>query len=276
MPARKGLLAPQNTFLDTIATRFDGTPVRARVCSRRVSASTRQKRKNERTRKSGRDPSPRMREIPQREGPPLLLIPSAALDVAAAYSCSLRKAACRIPEGCLLLSLRSRSHRVSSTIMDARHSNFVLGNAQVPALFPIVYCSDGFCELTGYPRAQIMQKGCACAFLYGPETKEEAIREIDDALENKTELKLEVIFYKKNGSPFWCLLDIVPIKNEKHEVVLFLASHKDITKSKMAEIETGRRGRDGRARYDRIIPQYDVVEKPSGLNVPKEHFYYDS
>ncbi|CAN8029332.1 unnamed protein product [Ixodes persulcatus] len=143
MPARKGLLAPQNTFLDTIATRFDGT-----------------------------------------------------------------------------------------------HSNFVLGNAQVPALFPIVYCSDGFCELTGYPRAQIMQKGCACAFLYGSDTKEDAIREIDDALENKTELKLELIFYKKNGSPFWCLLDIVPIKNEKHEVVLFLASHKDITKSKMAEIET--------------------------------------
>jgi len=31
------------------------------------------------------------------------------------------------------------------------------------------------------------------------------------------------------GRPFWCLLDIVPIKNEKGEVVLFLASHKDIT-----------------------------------------------
>ena len=32
--------------------------------------------------------------------------------------------------------------------------------------------------------------------------------------------------------PFCCLLDIVPIKNEKGEVVLFLASHKDITKEK--------------------------------------------
>jgi|SRR6218665_476357 len=32
------------------------------------------------------------------------------------------------------------------------------------------------------------------------------------------------------GTTFWCLLDIVPIKNEKGEVVLFLASHKDITK----------------------------------------------
>ncbi|XP_076328741.1 voltage-gated delayed rectifier potassium channel KCNH8-like [Tachypleus tridentatus] len=142
MPPRKGLLAPQNTFLDTIATRFDGT-----------------------------------------------------------------------------------------------HSNFVLGNAQVPSLYPIVYCSDGFCDLTGYPRAQIMQKGCACAFLFGPETTKEDIEQIEWALNNKTELKLEVMFYKRNGSPFWCLLDIVPIKNEKHEVVLFLASHKDITKTKVAELE---------------------------------------
>lgn len=141
MPARKGLLAPQNTFLDTIATRFDGT-----------------------------------------------------------------------------------------------HSNFVLGNAQVPALYPIVYCSDGFCELTGFSRAQIMQKSCACKFLYGPDTKDENKVQIDKALECKMELKLEVIFYKKNGLPFWCLLDIVPIKNEKREVVLFLASHKDVTKSKMEEM----------------------------------------
>lgn len=44
---------------------------------------------------------------------------------------------------------------------------------------------------------------------------------------------MEVILYKKNGTPFWCLLDIVPIKNEKREVVLFLASHKDITHTKM-------------------------------------------
>ena len=37
-------------------------------------------------------------------------------------------------------------------------SNFVLGNAQV-STYPIVYCSDGFVELSGYSRAQIMQKG---------------------------------------------------------------------------------------------------------------------
>lgn len=37
-------------------------------------------------------------------------------------------------------------------------SNFVLGNAQANGN-PIVYCSDGFVDLTGYSRAQIMQKG---------------------------------------------------------------------------------------------------------------------
>lgn len=80
-----------------------------------------------------------------------------------------------------------------------------------------------------------MQRGCACSFLYGEDTTEEQKKSIEQALQDKTELKLEVIFYRKNGAPFWCLLDIVPIKNEKHEVVLYLASHKDISKSKLAE-----------------------------------------
>ena len=106
----------------------------------------------------------------------------------------------------------------------------MLGNAQVPPAFPIVYCSDGFCELTGFSRARIMQKGCACKFLYGSDTDSLSKKKIDKSFEDRVELtQLEIRFYKKNGTGFWCLLDIVPIKNEKSEVVLFLASHKDIT-----------------------------------------------
>lgn len=40
------------------------------------------------------------------------------------------------------------------------------------------------------------------------------------------------VFGFSTGTQFWCLLDIVPIKNEKGEVVLFLVSHKDITDKK--------------------------------------------
>lgn len=42
-------------------------------------------------------------------------------------------------------------------------SNFVLGNAQVSG-YPIVYCSDGFVELSGFSRAQIMQKGLLISY----------------------------------------------------------------------------------------------------------------
>uniref|UniRef100_A0A671MQV1 Potassium voltage-gated channel, subfamily H (eag-related), member 4b n=1 Tax=Sinocyclocheilus anshuiensis TaxID=1608454 RepID=A0A671MQV1_9TELE len=137
MPVMKGLLAPQNTFLDTIATRFDGT-----------------------------------------------------------------------------------------------HSNFLLGNAQGHRGYPIVYCSDGFCELTGFGRTEVMQKNCSCHFLYGSGTSEQVTQGVEKALESKEEYQAEVQFYKKNGSSFWCLLDIVPIKNEKGEMVLFLFSFKDISETK--------------------------------------------
>lgn len=44
-----------------------------------------------------------------------------------------------------------------------------------------------------------MYIGCACRFLYGPETKDEHKSQIEKSLDGKIELKLEVIFYKKNG-----------------------------------------------------------------------------
>jgi len=117
---------------------------------------------------------------------------------------------------------------------DRENSNFVLGSAQEKNNYPIVYCSDGFCELTGFTRSELMRRSCECSFLYGLETNKEDIMSIEKALRTQIELKKEIMFYKKNGSPFWCLLDIVPIKNEKGNVVLFLASHKDITKRKIS------------------------------------------
>ncbi|CAM5168742.1 unnamed protein product [Eretmochelys imbricata] len=119
-----------------------------------------------------------------------------------------------------------------ATRFDGTHSNFVLGNAQVRSAFPVVYCSDGFCDLTGFSRAEVMQHCCACSFLYGPDTSELVRQQIRKALDERQEFKAELTLYRKSGTPFWCLLDVVPIKNEKGEVALFLVSHKDITDSK--------------------------------------------
>ncbi|XP_061567176.1 potassium voltage-gated channel subfamily H member 4a [Cololabis saira] len=114
---------------------------------------------------------------------------------------------------------------------DGTHSNFLLGNALGHYGYPIVYCSDGFCELTGFVRTEVMQKNCACRFLHGAETSRTVMHEVQKALEGQQEYQGDVCFYRKDGNHFWCLLDIVPIKNEKGEVVLFLLSFKDVSES---------------------------------------------
>lgn len=81
-------------------------------------------------------------------------------------------------------------------------SNFILANAQLRRGFPIVYCSDGFCELTGFARTEVMQQKCSCRFLCGADTSEAVLQRVEKVLESKQECQTEVCFYKKGGE--WC------------------------------------------------------------------------
>ena len=76
--------------------------------------------------------------------------------------------------------------------------NFVIANAQVENK-PIIFCNDGFCELSGYSRAEVMQKICSCDFLHGPLTTSFAIKSIKDALTGSEEKQVEALYYKKDG-----------------------------------------------------------------------------
>ncbi|CAL8070803.1 unnamed protein product [Calicophoron daubneyi] len=134
-------------------------------------------------------------------------------------------------------------------------SNFVLGNAQVRD-YPIVYCSDGLVELTGYNRSQIMSRCCSCSFLWGEKTSEEAKKSIQNALHSKLKLQIEVEFHKKSGLSFHCLLDIVPIKNDKSQVVLFLVSHKEITASSKELSETDQKNENRLDGVHRLLHRF--------------------
>lgn len=101
----------------------------------------------------------------------------------------------------VILHFPSRSHTssTSTSFMCLADSNFLLGNAQGRYGYPIVYCSDGFCELSGFARTEVMQKTCTCSFLHGAETSESVIQQVDKALEGHQEYQGEVCFYRKNG-----------------------------------------------------------------------------
>ncbi|XP_071440643.1 potassium voltage-gated channel protein eag isoform X3 [Hetaerina americana] len=115
-------------------------------------------------------------------------------------------------------------------------SSFLLANAQIVD-FPIVYCNESFCKISGYNRAEVMQKSCRCSFMYGELTDKETISRIDEVLEKQLHDQFEILLYKKNKTPLWLLLQISPIKNERDLVVLFLLTFRDITALKQP-IET--------------------------------------
>ncbi|XP_035437178.2 potassium voltage-gated channel protein eag isoform X2 [Spodoptera frugiperda] len=110
----------------------------------------------------------------------------------------------------------------------SQHSSFLLANAQIVD-YPIVYCNETFCKMSGYNRAEVMQKSCRCTWMYGELTEKEAVERVDRALDHHLADQFEILLYKKNRTPLWLLVHVAPIRNERELVVLFLLTFRDIT-----------------------------------------------
>jgi PAS domain S-box-containing protein len=85
---------------------------------------------------------------------------------------------------------------------------------------PIVFASDGFVDVTGYSRRDIVPRNCR--FLQGPQTDKLAVRRLKTAIENAEESVELLLNYRKNGEPFWNLLYVSPLFDEAGTVRFFL------------------------------------------------------
>ncbi|KAJ7313388.1 hypothetical protein JRQ81_004710 [Phrynocephalus forsythii] len=92
----------------------------------------------------------------------------------------------------------------------------------------IIYCNDGFCEMFGYSRVEVMQRPCTCDFLTGPDTTHNSIAQLGQALLGSEECKLEILYYRKDTSCIRCLVDVVPVKNEEGVVIMFILNFEDL------------------------------------------------
>lgn len=117
---------------------------------------------------------------------------------------------------------------LENIVRRSNDTNFVLGNAQIVD-WPIVYSNDGFCKLSGYHRAEVMQKSSACSFMYGELTDKDTVEKVRQTFENYEMNSFEILMYKKNRTPVWFFVKIAPIRNEQDKVVLFLCTFSDIT-----------------------------------------------
>ncbi|MDB2284477.1 PAS domain-containing protein [Halorubrum ezzemoulense] len=98
---------------------------------------------------------------------------------------------------------------------------------------PLIYVNDGFCELTGYPRDEIL--GQNCRFLQGDATRDEPVTQMRTAIEAEEPVTVELRNYRKNGSIFWNRVTIVPIRSDSGKVTNYLGYQQDITAKKRFE-----------------------------------------
>nr|XP_046174643.1 potassium voltage-gated channel subfamily H member 7-like isoform X2 [Oncorhynchus gorbuscha] len=104
---------------------------------------------------------------------------------------------------------------------EGQNKKFIIANARVQNC-AIIYCNDGFCEMTGFSRPDVMQRPCTCDFLHGEFTNRHAIAQVAQALMGSEERKVEITYHRKDGSDFLCNTHIIPVKNEEGMVMMFI------------------------------------------------------
>nr|KYP58604.1 Phototropin-1 [Cajanus cajan] len=120
--------------------------------------------------------------------------------------------------------------RVSEDVMGALSAfqqTFVVSDATKPD-YPILYASAGFFKMTGYTSKEVI--GRNCRFLQGADTDPNEVAKIREALEAGKIYCGRLLNYKKDGTPFWNLLTISPIKDDDGKVLKFIGMQVEVSK----------------------------------------------
>ena len=95
--------------------------------------------------------------------------------------------------------LTEADYRLMMSLVTAQQ-NFTVSDPSLPDN-PIVFASQGFIELTGYSREQVL--GRNCRFLQGPETDQKMVDVIRRGVASGEDTSVCLLNYKADGTPFW-------------------------------------------------------------------------
>lgn len=150
----------------------------------------------------------------------------------------------------------TEDHRQLIETVGASPIAMVVSNPHLPDN-PIEVANAAFCNLTGYSEAEIV--GRNCRFLAGESTEPWVTEEIRDALRDRRPLLVDILNYKKNGTPFRNGVMITPLFDPEGGLAWFLGSQVDLGEPS-ADRLSGRRGRAAALVADLPPRQKEVLE----------------
>jgi PAS domain S-box-containing protein len=98
---------------------------------------------------------------------------------------------------------------------------------------PIVFANKAFLDLTGYEEEEV--EGRNCRFLQGARTDSAAVRSLREAIQAEQAMSLELLNYRRDGTPFWNAVFIAPVYDAEGGLIYFFASQLDVTRRRSSE-----------------------------------------
>ncbi len=108
---------------------------------------------------------------------------------------------------------------------DEAEMSVVISNPALPDN-PMIYVSDEFERQTGYSAEEAVGKNCR--FLQGADTDRHAIEAIRQALKARTTFTIDILNYRKDGTPFTNRLRIRPLFDQRGELLYFVGAQNPV------------------------------------------------
>ncbi len=92
---------------------------------------------------------------------------------------------------------------------------------------PVIFCNPAYEKITGYKAEEVI--GRNPRFLQGIGTDRLTVEKMRNALKKEEECNVTILNYRKDGTPFWNEIRIIPIRSKGGKLVNYLAIKRDIT-----------------------------------------------
>ena len=136
----------------------------------------------------------------------------------------------------------------------------VVSNPRLPDN-PLVACNQAFIDLTGYGEDEII--GRNCRFLSGPGTEPWLTEAIRQGVKERRPVLVEILNYKKDGTPFRNAVVVAPVFDEEGELEYFHGSQVELRDDVEAPMTT-RRARAAEKIKDLSKRQLEVLQMVAG------------
>ena len=125
----------------------------------------------------------------------------------------------------------------------------------------ILYANEAFTRTTGYTLEEVLGK--TPRLLQGPRSDRFALDRIRAALKAWQPIEVELINYRKDGTPFWVELSIAPVANAQGWYTHWISIQRDITERKTSALQQERERNEVLELAARNVPLGTVLARLS-------------